>query len=83
VILPTATVASRAACLGRALESVLAQEGVRVEPIVVANGSDCDHDLLSALGRRRDIRLVRRREGGLAGAISAGLLPHPANERDD
>jgi len=72
VILPTVAVASRAACLGRALQSVFAQESVRVDPIVVANGLDCDHDLLSALGRRRDIRLVRRREGGLAAAITAG-----------
>jgi glycosyltransferase involved in cell wall biosynthesis len=72
VILPTVALASRAACLGRALESVLAQEGVRVDPIVVANGPDCDHDLLSALVRRRDIRLLRRRESGLGAAITAG-----------
>lgn len=72
VILPTTAEASRAACLGRALESVLAQEGVRADPIVVANGPDCDQNLLDALGRRRDIRLVRRREAGLGLAIGAG-----------
>ncbi len=51
---------------------MLAQEGIRVDPIVVANGSDCDPDLLGALARRPDIRLLHRDEPGLASAISAG-----------
>ena len=72
VILPTVAVASRAACLDRALESVLTQAGVRVDPIVVANGPDCDRDLIDALLRRRDIRVLRRREAGLGAAIAAG-----------
>jgi glycosyltransferase involved in cell wall biosynthesis len=72
VILPTVAVASRAACLDRALESVLTQAGVRVDPIVVANGPDCDADLIDALLRRRDIRVLRRREAGLGAAIAAG-----------
>ena len=38
LILPTVATPDRATCLTRALDSVLAQEGVRV----VANGSDCD-----------------------------------------
>ena len=46
VIVPT--VASRAACVGRALDSVLAQKDVRVDPIVVANGPDCDPDLVDS-----------------------------------
>ena len=72
VILPTVAVASRAACLDRALESVLTQAGVRVDPIVVANGPDCDPDVIDALLRRRDIRVLRRREAGLGAAIAAG-----------
>jgi glycosyltransferase involved in cell wall biosynthesis len=72
VILPTVAVASRAACLDRALESVLTQAGVRVDPIVIANGPDCDRGLIDALLRRRDIRVLWRREAGLGKAIAAG-----------
>jgi len=72
VILPTVAVASRAACLDRALESVLTQVGIRVDPIVIVNGPDCDRDVIDALRRRRDIRLLRRREPGLGKAIAAG-----------
>jgi len=72
VIVPTVAVASRAACLGRALDSVLAQKDVRVDPIVVANGPDCHPELVHSLAQRRDIRLVRRPEAGLASALSAG-----------
>ena len=72
VILPTVAVASRAACLDRALESVLTQTGIRVDPIVIVNGTDCDRDLVDALLRRRDIRVLRRPEAGLGNAIAAG-----------
>jgi glycosyltransferase involved in cell wall biosynthesis len=50
----------------------LTQAGVRVDPIVVANGRDCDADLVDGLLRRRDIRVLRRREAGLGAAIAAG-----------
>jgi len=43
-----------------------------VDPIVVVNGPNCDPELLDALARRRNIRLVRRTEAGLGGAIAAG-----------
>jgi hypothetical protein len=72
VILPTVATPDRAAYLTRARGSVLAQKGVRVDPIVVANGSDCDPDLLGTLARRRDIRLLHPDEPGLASVISAG-----------
>jgi succinoglycan biosynthesis protein ExoO len=71
-ILPTVATPDRTTCLTRALGSVLAQEGVRVDPIVVANGSDCDPVLLGTLARRRHIRLLHRDESGRACAISAG-----------
>jgi glycosyltransferase involved in cell wall biosynthesis len=72
VIMPTAATADRAACLTRALDSVLSQQGVRLDVIVVANGPSSDPDLLATLARRRDIRLVRRHEAGLGPAISTG-----------
>lgn len=72
IIVPTAATSDRAACLARALESALTQEGVRPDVMVVANGPSCDPDLLASLARRRDIRLVRRHEAGLGPAISAG-----------
>jgi len=72
IIIPTAATADRADCLERALESALAQEGAHLDVIVVASGPSCDPDLLAALARRRDFRLVHRHEGGLGPAISIG-----------
>jgi len=72
IIIPTAATRDRAGSLGRALDSALGQEGVRPDVIVVANGPNCDPDILAALARRRDIRLIRRHEAGLGASISTG-----------
>lgn len=72
VIIPTAATRDRAGSLGRALDSALSQDGVRPDVIVVANGPSCDPDILAALARRRDIRLIRRHEAGLGASISTG-----------
>ena len=72
VIIPTAATQDRATSLGRALNSVLGQDGVDPDVIVVANGPSCDPDILAALARRRDIRLIRRHEAGLGASISTG-----------
>jgi glycosyltransferase involved in cell wall biosynthesis len=72
VIMPTLANEDRASGLVRAIDSVLGQEGVRVVPIIIANGTKCSPDVLEDLGRRRDIRLVRLEEASLPLALKAG-----------
>ena len=72
VIMPTCALASRAAFIHRALNSVLSQQSVRVVPIVVVNGQSGDPDLLRSLTTDRRIRTVRREEASLPNALIAG-----------
>jgi len=58
VILPTKATSTRVECLHRAIRSVLSQQNVRAQLVVIANGSHYDPDLLSALARRPDLRLI-------------------------
>ncbi len=72
VILPTAATATRLKSLNRAIDSVLSQQDVKVELIVVANGPQCDDDILNGLAARSDIRLVYTEEGSYPAALRVG-----------
>lgn len=72
VILPTTAITTREKLLNRAIDSVLSQQGVRVELIVVANGTQCDDDILNGLAARSDIRLVYIEEGSYPVALRLG-----------
>jgi len=70
VVVPTY---NRAAFVEASLESVLAQEGVAFEVVVVDDGSE--DDTLARLGRIRDprLRLVPVAHGGVGAARNAGV----------
>ena len=72
VILPTSATATRLACLNRAIESVLSQRDVKVDLIVVANGPQCDWEILNGLEKRSDLRLVYTEEASYPGALRLG-----------
>jgi glycosyltransferase involved in cell wall biosynthesis len=72
VILPTKATKDRRSSLDRAVLSVLSQQGVSVQLIVVANGAHCDREILAELGERRDIRLVHIQRAGYSGALKLG-----------
>ncbi len=72
VILPTAATATRLKSLNRAIDSVLSQENVKVDLIVVANGPQCDDDVLDGLAARSDIRLAYTAEGSYPAALRLG-----------
>ncbi len=59
-------------CVARALDSVLVQDYRPMEIIVVDDGSDDDtHEVLAQYGR--NIRLLRKANGGLSSARNAGI----------
>jgi glycosyltransferase involved in cell wall biosynthesis len=72
VILPTIATSERADCLDRAVRSVLAQEGVSIELIVVANGPRCDPEILAELRRSRNVRVVVVEQASFSHAIQIG-----------
>ena len=74
VIIPTAAWPERAASLRRAIASVLAQEGVDLELIVVANGERRDPDLMRELRAHPRLRLVEQEEPDLPTAQRHGRL---------
>lgn len=72
VILPTTATATRLDCLNRAIESALSQQDVKVDLIVVANGPQCDWEILNGLEKRSDLRLVYTEEASYPGALRLG-----------
>jgi len=72
VILPTTAVATRLYGLNRAIESVLSQQSVKVNLIVVANGPQCDDETLCGLEKRSDLRLIYAEEGSYPAALRLG-----------
>lgn len=71
VIIPSRAESSRAGLIDRAIESVLAQDGVRAKPIVVFNGHHYDSNVLNRLTQRAGIRCLFV-DGGLEEARVAG-----------
>jgi glycosyltransferase involved in cell wall biosynthesis len=72
VIMPTRALCERAPLLRRAIESVLAQEGVDVIPLVIVNGLDSHPPLLSELCANRRLRIVTLEEADLPNALRVG-----------
>ncbi len=72
VILPTLALRERAALLWRAIDSIVAQHGVRAVPLVVVNGPYADPALLRQLEQRSDLAVLRLPEAGLPAALRAG-----------
>ncbi len=70
VVVPTF---NRAHTLGASLESLLAQQGVRFEVVVVDDGSTDDTSALLASLRDPRLRVLRVPHGGIAAARNAGI----------
>src|SRR6187549_269028 len=73
IIIPTACEARRVSLLHRALDSVVAQEGVDVHPVVVVNGSRVDESLCASIVARPGVTVLRRDEGNVSAARRAGM----------
>jgi len=72
VIIPTLASSERSVSLVRAVESIHEQEGL-CKIIVVVNGNRRDLDVVSALKRARDTRVLELVEGDLVKALTAGV----------
>lgn len=72
VIIATLCEARRRTSLHRAIASVLAQEGVAVEILLIVNGNRYDPALLAELEARGDLRVHYRSEPGLPAALRFG-----------
>jgi glycosyltransferase involved in cell wall biosynthesis len=72
VIIPTKAHPARRALFKRAIESVLAQEDVRVVPIVVINGSERDPELTSEIIADSRFRVVTLEKADLPAALLRG-----------
>jgi glycosyltransferase involved in cell wall biosynthesis len=72
VIMPTRARRERGALFRRAVESVLAQENVRVVPLVVINGSDRDRELTDKLRADPRLRVMILDDANLPAALLAG-----------
>ena len=72
VIIPTKAAPARRALLRRAIDSVLAQQNVRVVPIIVINGAEWDPGLRSEIIADRRFRVVTLENADLPGALRTG-----------
>jgi len=73
VIIPTTCEAVRSSQIERAIGSVLDQEHVKVELIVVVNGDRYDEELFKALQRSDQVRVIFEQEGNVSLARFRGL----------
>jgi len=72
VIIPTRALLERGALLRRAVESVLAQDGVRSVPVVVINGLRRDPALTRELRADRRLRVITLEQADLPAALRVG-----------
>ncbi len=72
VIIPTTCEPARCASLVRAIDSVLSQDGVDVEPIIVVNGNRYDEAFFVELRGRRELRVCYQEESNLPAALRFG-----------
>jgi glycosyltransferase involved in cell wall biosynthesis len=72
VIMPTRARRERRALFRRALASVLAQENVRVVPLVVINGPERDFELTEELRADPRLRVMMLDQADLPAALAAG-----------
>ncbi len=72
VIIPTKANPARRALLKRAIASVLAQEDVRVVPLIVINGSERDAELTAGITTDRRFRVATLEQADLPIALRTG-----------
>lgn len=72
MIMPTRARRERGALFRRAVESVLAQENVRVVPLVVINGPERDRELIDESRADRRLRVMILDDADLPAALLAG-----------
>jgi len=72
VMIPTTATRRRRDFLHRSIESALTQSGVCVSVLVIANGSQCDEDLLSEVGRTAGVTVIREPVASLPRALEIG-----------
>lgn len=72
MIVPTTALAARRPHIWRAIDSILAQTGVRAVPTVIVNGPARDPDLTRELVADGRLRVHVVEEGGLANALQVG-----------
>jgi hypothetical protein len=96
VLIPTLATIERAQFLHKAIDSVIAQNGVKAVPIVIANGPQCNPGVLTEIGK--EIRLAVLEDANMSKALLHGrrmvetpyfselddddlLLPHALHSR--
>lgn len=72
IIIPTLATRERAPYLLKAIDSAISQLHARTIPIVIANGSLYDSELLDILRRRSDIRFVYTEQASQSAAMLLG-----------
>lgn len=72
IVIPTLATAQRGPYLKQAIASILAQANAKPTPLVIANGSRCDPDVLRWLQRNRDIRFLRLDAASMPNALYEG-----------
>lgn len=78
VIIPTTCEARRSSMLHRAIASIVGQNGVEPEVIVVVNGGLCDEATLTSLAEYPRLRIIRLQEGNVSAARYAGACASQA-----
>ncbi len=74
VIIPTTCETARAQFLTRAIDSVIKQEGVLFEVLVVVNGDNVDQERFNCLFKSDKIKTIKVAEGNVSNARYCGLL---------
>lgn len=72
VLIPTVATRARTPHLWKAINSVRAQRGVQVRIVLIANGGACDTGLLTQLGERDDIAVLRTPVADFPNALRIG-----------
>lgn len=72
VIIPTLATTERGEFLYRAIDSVLSQRDVKAIPLVIANGPNCDPNILDSLRHNNKILFAYIDEASIPGALLAG-----------
>jgi glycosyltransferase involved in cell wall biosynthesis len=72
IMIPTTATRRRRDFLQRSIDSALTQSGVCVSVLVIANGNQCDENLLSELGRTPGVTVIREPVASLPRALEIG-----------
>ena len=78
IIIATTCEAKRSSMLHRAIASIVGQDGVDLEVIIVVNGGLCEEATLTSLAEYPRLRIIRLREGNVSAARYAGACASQA-----